>query len=341
MKQAIYSDEFLSAKRLKGDEPADRLIENAFADTVSKSAFYGWFKNLHTNNRLQNTAIDFRQEELIQTAPDLPIWIDQSLLRQGAEFYLRHSSAIMQLLGLLSLPYCYAAANGARVIYLSERLRGDTAKRLADTGTFVQEVLAPNAFSATGKGFAAILKTRLIHATARHYTSKSDNWNTGRGTPINQEDMAGTNLAFSLIVIRGLRKPGISISYQEQQAFLHLWSVIGCKLGLDEDLILLDGKAANLLEKSIRQRQFKASEHGRELTRALLQSFTQIDPANPVSIKQVKQFMCYFLDQEVAEMLGINDVSVPFHVPYLIKAFSALSPYLPAGSFSREGKAVT
>ncbi len=327
MQQAVYTDEFLTAKRLNGDCKADRLIQKALADPASTSEFYAWFSTLSTNASLQNIPEAFKQEELIMDAASLPAWAEPSLLRQGAEFYRRHSAAIMQLLGLLSLPYCYAAANGARVIYLSERLRSDTAKRLADTGTFVQEVLEPNAFSIAGKGFMAILKTRLIHATARYYTLKCDNWNADWGTPVNQEDMAGTNLAFSLIVIRGLRRLGTGISYSEQKAFLHLWNIIGFKLGLDEDLIPSDGKAANQLEKSIRQRQFKASDHGRELTRALLKSFTTIDPANPVNVKQAKQFMCYFLDQEVAEMLGINDVSVPFHVPYLIKAFSALSPY--------------
>ena len=188
-------------------------------------------------------------------------------------FFAKHAQVIMNMLGLLSLPYCYAGANGSMVLYLSDRMRGDVGKRLIETGEFVWDVMAPNAFYENGKGFAAILKVRLMHAAVRYYTLQNNKWNDSYGYPVNQEDMAGTNLSFSLIVIRGLRKFGFNISYDEQQSFMHLWNVIGALLGLDNDLLPADGKQAFELEETIRLRQFTPSVQGHELTSSLNQLF--------------------------------------------------------------------
>ena len=118
----------------------------------------------------------------------------------------------MNLLGLLSLPYCYAAADGARVLDLSERIKNKPEHRLNETADFVWDVMAPNAFKPDGKGFTSILKVRLLHAAIRFYTGKSSKWNAADwGLPVNQEDMAGTNLSFSLLVVRGLRKFGLAV----------------------------------------------------------------------------------------------------------------------------------
>src|SRR5690606_4495506 len=153
-------------------------------------------------------------------------------------------------------------------------------------------------FSNDGKGFASCLKIRLRHAIARHYVWRSDYWNEDLKTPVNQEDMAGTNLAFSLIVIRGLRKLGLALSYDEQQSFMHLWNVIGYLLGLDEELIPEDGKSATLLESAIRKRNFRSSIQGKELTKALLDHIVD-DSSVPLSAQEVYQIVRFLLGDEV------------------------------------------
>jgi hypothetical protein len=136
--------------------------------------------------------------------------------------------------------------------------------------------------------------------------------------------MAGTNLSFSLIVIRGLRKLGYAVSYADQQAFMHLWNVIGSLLGLNDDLIPHDGKAANALERAIRERHFKESSHGRELTAGLMNYFATV-PTAKTSHKQTIMLMRYLLGDEVANILGVPQSEAPFYLPEVLK----LSANLP------------
>ncbi|MXV15991.1 oxygenase MpaB family protein [Hufsiella ginkgonis] len=321
-----WSTEFLSSQRVSGDDEADRFIETQFTDTSSKLAFQQWLNSLGSNEALRHLPAAY-QCPPVSPALQLPAWANRHMMANGAAFFAKHAEQIMQLLGLLSLPYCYAAADGAKVLHLSQRLTHDAGKRLTDTASFVWDVLSPRAFAPGGKGFTAILKIRLTHAAGRYYLLRAGTWDFADGYPINQEDMAGTNLAFSLIVIRGLRKLGHSISYADQQAFLHLWNVIGSLMGIREPLITHDGKSANLLEQAIRTRHFKASEHGRELTRSLTAYFTGAISSR-VTEKEIRQLMRYLLGDEPANLLGIDE-PVPVHLPYLLRINSAVLAFTP------------
>ncbi|RYE07381.1 MAG: DUF2236 domain-containing protein, partial [Sphingobacteriaceae bacterium] len=227
MKTAINPDfEFLASMRQQADRPADDLIAEVFADENRKSAFRDLLNAISVNTDLQKVTDFYAIKEAFVRATKLPDWANRKLMEQGTNFFANHAGAIMNLLGLLSLPYCYAAADGARVLDLSERIKNKPEHRLNETADFVWDVMAPNAFAPDGKGFASILKVRLLHAAIRFYTDKSSKWNAADwGLPVNQEDMAGTNLSFSLLIIRGLRKFGLTIEYKDQQAFMHLWNV--------------------------------------------------------------------------------------------------------------------
>ena len=325
MSVRAFNHSFLSSMRSVGDPLADDLVNRLFADPDLKARLFNSLKKLEHNSSLREFFTEFKEEKLFSAATELPPWLDLKLIDSGTKFFGRNANHIMQLLGLLSLPYCYAAANGAMVLYISERLRKDTVKRLADTGRFVLDVQSPGAFTDKGRGFTSILKTRITHAIARYYTLKSGRWNFDWGVPVNQQDLAGTNLAFSLVVIRGLRRTGLTIPYEDQEAFLHLWALIAYLLGIDERLIPMNGKEANLLEKANRETQFQASEQGRGLTKDLIRSLTGINRDDTISPRDVKQLMRYLQDEDVAEILGINDVSIPTHVPYLLKVLSVFN----------------
>ena len=167
----------LSEKRLCGDIIADNFIEQCFSDQTEKAALQHWLNLLINNQGLLTSPMKFKEQPVFEKAGQLPIWADRKLMEQGAEFFARHADSIMSLSGLMSLPYCYAAADGAMVLYLSDRLRSDAEKRLYETATFIWEVMAPGAFSIEGSAFSAILKVRLMHAAIRYYTAKSGNWN--------------------------------------------------------------------------------------------------------------------------------------------------------------------
>lgn len=318
-----YSDDLLTSKRLKGDHAVQPFVTSWLSDEELGKKFYTWLGCLGSNADLDSVPEEFASAPFVAASRILPAWADRKMMERGSAFFIRHADSIMSLLGLLSLPYCYAAADGAMVLYLTERLRDRPAKRLWDTADFIWDVMAPDAFGAQGKGFSSCLKIRLTHALARHYILKGENWRTDWGVPVNQEDMAGTNLAFSLIVIRGLRKLGVSVAYNEQQSFMHLWNVVGYLLGLDEDLLPSEGKSATLLESMIRKRHFKASLQGRALTNALLDHISSTGAVQP-SMKEVSKVMRFLLGDEVADILEIPKVVGREYAPTLLKMAASL-----------------
>lgn len=314
---ANHTSEYLSSMRQQGDFFADNLIAEVFADENQKAAFRNMLDSISYNHQLNKLDDFYAVKEAFLRAAKLPDWADQKLMEQGAAFFAAHATAIMNLLGLLSLPYCYAAADGAKVLDLSERIKNKPEHRLGETADFIWDVMAPNAFEPEGKGFISILKVRLLHAAIRFYTQKSGKWDEAWGLPVNQEDMAGTNLSFSLIVVRGLRKFGLKIEYKEQQAFMHLWNVIGFLLGVDERLLPETGKEALLLEEAIRTRNFKSSEHGQSLTRSLIQYFSSVDATFPQ--KETMQLMRYLVGNEVADLLALPLQPAPVATIYFLK----------------------
>jgi hypothetical protein len=174
-----------------------------------------------------------------------------------------------------------------------------------------------------------------MHAAARYYTLKNDRWQDGFGLPVNQEDMAGTNLSFSLLVIRGLRKLGLVISYEDQQAFMHLWNVIGFKLGLDLRLLPQDGKGAIILAKAIKQSQFKSSLHGQELARQLISYISKATTEAPVSSKEVSELMRYLLDDDVADLLDLPASKISSFKVGLLRNLNFFKDLFPINTSTR------
>ena len=331
--QQLFTPEYLAGKRKVADAPADGFIAHTFNDHAAKHALREYLAQLSHNHQLNHLPAAYAGQSLFAGALQLPGWANTKQMEQGSAFFARYANLIMNMLGLLSLPYCYAAADGARVLYLSERIRNDTAKRLQETGDFVWEVMAPNAFTPEGKGFASVLKVRLIHAAARYYTLQSGQWNTPEwGLPVNQEDMAGTNLSFSLLVIRGLRKLDIAVSYAEQQAFMHLWNVIGYLSGLEESLLPDDGKQAIALEQAISGHQFKPSTEGQALAKALVDYFTSLNLQPPFGSKETVQLMRFLLGNEVADILALPAGNAPKTMVNLLKLSGTLQQFKPQAS---------
>jgi hypothetical protein len=130
--------------------------------------------------------------------------------------------------------------------------------------------------SDAGSGIAQILKVRLIHATIRHLILRgspeaaiqsfndqgasknagvilpnvADNpldmkqalfahgWRIGEdGLPCNQEELVYTLLTFGYVFLRSMRRLGIGLPASDEEAYLHLWNVVGFVLGIREELM--------------------------------------------------------------------------------------------------------
>jgi len=332
--EETYSDDFLNSSRLRGDPEPDALIAEVFGDPISKGKFQELLM-LPKSEFLDKLISAFPNSQFIKNTKELPVWADPALMRAGSALFARHSEMIMSLLGLLSLPYCYTAANGARVLYLTELIRQQTTKRLFDTAIFIWEVMAPGAFEKEGLAVAEIVKVRIIHSVVRHYMLKNEKWDESWGLPINQEDMAGTNLSFSLIVIRGLRKLGYRVSKSDEQAFLHVWAVIGYLSGLEKSLIPENVVQAELLDTRIKQRQFEASAHGKELTQALIVHILSVNESKATA-EDIQGLMRYLLGDDISDKLSIPSSGLAGYKLTLIRLLGTIKSKLPAGNLNRK-----
>ncbi|WP_037326557.1 oxygenase MpaB family protein [Runella zeae] len=302
----IFDDNFLSPYRQQGDPAADRVIAQLAQDQGREGLgrfmrYLGDFQDLSTSQWPAYVKQFFEEHQ------KLPAFADSRQMQQALAFFWKYDQQIALLLGCYSLPYCYAAAEGAQVLWLSQRIKNDTFKRLEETGEFVfgimQERDWPNA-----RNLTKILKIRLMHAVVRYFTFHSGQWDNAWGMPVNQEDMAGTNLAFSYIVIKGLRKLGILISVADEEAYLHFWNVVGCLLGLEAQLLPQHLREAYHLDRAIAKRQFRASEAGTGLTKALMEVLRQQAPTEVLRNLPVAQ-MRFLLGPSVADLLEVPSFS--------------------------------
>ncbi|MEM9983180.1 MAG: oxygenase MpaB family protein [Bacteroidota bacterium] len=267
-----FTDVLLDRMRQVGDEPADQLIQSTIAP-LPKAILQQWMQFL-THTRVEWPTFLPQQVRQFFKAVQLPEWVDTAKLEKGSRFFQQQQARILFLLGTYSLPYCYAAAKGVKVLYLSERIQKDTYNRLQETATFIETMMQPQVLEKP-EGLINCTKVRLLHATIRYFTLKHAQWDNTWGTPINQEDMAGTNLAFSYIILRGLRKMKVNYTPQEAESYLYTWRVIGHLLGVDERLAAENRQQAYWLDKMIAKRQFAPSKEGALLTKALIDLFEE------------------------------------------------------------------
>ena len=318
-KFSYYNNQFLDAMRQKADPLADEVVsalyENGFNPAGQKS-----FLQFEYNH--QELPADFPKplKQFFNEVRHEDATSENATIKTGSTIFQQYGPELMAILGALSLPYCYASGKGVQVLHLSERIKNNPGKRLLETATFILDVCHPAAFEPEGKAFRSIAKVRLMHAAIRFHAQKSPLWKPEWGVPINQEDMAGTNLAFSLIALRGLRKLGHSISAEEAQEFIRMWSIIGKMLGIRAELLPDNNKEAFVLEKQIKDRTFYATKEGKDLTKILLDHLKS-ETNNSIPVEKL---VYYLLGKEVAEIVGLEQTNSRGGLVALIKITNRL-----------------
>nr|WP_243431524.1 oxygenase MpaB family protein [Algoriphagus lutimaris] len=220
------------------------------------------------------------------------------------------------MLGFYSLPYCYAFANGAEVLVRSKRILEDSGKRLGETAKFLLDVFKPGAFIDSNQAFLTCAKIRLIHAYSRYFIHHyAHDWKPEFGQPINQEDLIGTNLAFSLLVVRGMRKVGTNVTKEESEILLAYWRYLGKLLGIQIEFWPETTKDAFVLEKLIRKRHLRKSSAGEKLIQSLLNYFEQNQQESLLKGKS-ESLVSFMVGKEASQALGIS--SEPIFIPEVV-----------------------
>ena len=138
-------------------------------------------------------------------------------------------------IGGFSAPNIVAVLEGTG--YLTKQDSDTTWYRLMETFDLVAQSMASDTALQPGQpGWVATLQVRLIHSRVRrrlrpHWSAAT----TAReGLPINQEQLIGTLLSFSINVIKSIQKLGGWLSAADVAAYLHWWRYMGHLLGIDE-----------------------------------------------------------------------------------------------------------
>jgi ER-bound oxygenase mpaB/B'/Rubber oxygenase, catalytic domain len=312
-----WSDALLDPMRELGDPLADgpvaAVLERGGADAVNAL--------MQTLVRVDQPVPEEMPDEirayLVETLP-LPDWADMGKIERGQQLFETWGLEIACCLFCASLPSAYAAAKGVQVLYLTARLATDPRRRVMETGQFLIDVGNVGGLDENGKGRRAIQRVRLMHAAVRHLIKARNEltpgmWHPDWGTPINQEDLAGTRMSFSYVFCEPMRRLGVRVPAEDVEAYLHLWNVIGHLLGVRDELLVHDIADATALVDAIRRRQFEASPQGQELTRALLELMDELTPVHRLD-GTIPPLIRHLIGDETADLLLIPKSDLADHL---------------------------
>lgn len=305
----LWTNDFMEIKRQEVDPVADEMVAQ-IVEQKGKNAAKSLFDELIRNVEMPLDERFPGIDEFVSQTAVLPEWADFDKIALANQFFKDHGPKLLIFLYHKSLPTLYVDANGAKVLAQTRRLAHDEqsknvfARRVAETGQFLLDVMCKDALKPGGNGITAVLKIRLIHASIRNFIPES-HWDSSvLGRPINQEDLALTLMSFSVLLLEGLDAFGIDYSREESEAYIHIWNVIGYLLGITEDLLPADKEDAQKLVALILERQARSSSEGIMLTQALLEftksniPFTKLENTSVYLIR-------YLIGDEYAQMLKV------------------------------------
>jgi hypothetical protein len=233
-----------------------------------------------------------------------PAWMDEERVARAHEFFLDDGVHVASVLSFGAMVNCYAQPRPSKVLALTHRLN-QPHRRLSETSQFVLDMMAPGAFGSGGGFVPTIQKTRLIHAAVRYFVGRSPQWDSAtEGVPVCQQDLLGALLIFSVQVVDGMRRIGISVTDTEAEDYYHVWRVAGAVLGIRADAMPETFAEAVELNTTLVRASYGPSAEGIELTRNLIALYEKFIPGKAfdgVVAAMVRQVV----DEDVADWLEV------------------------------------
>jgi hypothetical protein len=294
----ILSHDALDAARRMGDPEADAVVTSLGREAWAVNAT---LRHLHRNGDPIPDGVPERVRRFCSEDVALPPWFDVARVGRAQRWASRHALHVTVALFCASLPTAYAAARGARVLRMTGRMEGTKLdRRVNETAQFVLDAIAEGAFAPEGCAIRSIQKVRLVHAAVRRTLSAKNDGDDE--VPINQEDMLGTLCTFSVVVTRSLRRLGVPVGDDEAEDYFQLWRAVGAMLGIRDDLLPRDERAALDVAERIAERHFRASADGRALMAALLAG---MEEHVPVCRFAPRYLVRHLVGETIADHLGV------------------------------------
>ncbi|MBC8067931.1 MAG: DUF2236 domain-containing protein [Deltaproteobacteria bacterium] len=288
-----WTDAELDALRRIGDPLADDIVAEIFRDG-DVDAVRRLLRHLVDNDHpLLAVGDDALPPELLAhveryfaTSDAALPELDAARIVAGEHVFELHGPEVLMTLCCYSLPASYTARKGVQVLAQTGRLESHPKRRLIETTQMVIDVMSPGGLALGerarhhGKGIRSAQKVRLMHAAIRRLilAKHGEQWLEQFDVPINQEDLAGTLMTFSQIVLDGLERIGAPLTAEMHGSYLYAWSAIGRIMGIREELIPADLAAARVLTDTIKRRQTARSDAGDLMAGALVELMRESIP---------------------------------------------------------------
>jgi squalene cyclase len=263
----------LAPARMRVDPTADAVVD-ALLREGDLSHVNALLRSIFENDDPIPPGLPARARRYFEETGELPPWTDMARVRRAQQLFADHGVQLTFGLFCSSLPQAYAGANGALVLAQTQAMLDRTRQRIMETAQFLFDVLDEGGLEPQGRGIRSAQRVRLMHAGVRRLLRDrpSPAWDEAQlGLPINQEDLAGTLMTFSVVTFDAMKRLGVEATDEEGEDWMHLWSVVGHLLGLERELVPNSLDDARDLMEAIRQRQWMPSAQGSALARALSQ----------------------------------------------------------------------
>lgn len=327
--RGVWSDDaFLDRLRLQGDPPADECFQE-LAPILRADDFRDLFRHLDRNDATIPDDVPAPLSRYLENARVLPrldgIPLDLARIERGQTVFMTHLFPAVAVLLMKSLPEGYAAPNLSIVLNATGNLERRTYRRLLGVVQLLVNVSEVGGFAPGGKGLISLAKVRLLHAGVRHVVRRElPDYEARFGVPANTEDLIGTIMGFSYLVVAGLERLRIHLNRAEAEDFYYLWRAAGSLMGIgcENDAVgsacMPPGlKQAALFYESYSRRHFVAEADnpaGTALARADLEMLDRLLPQTPLRRLGLnfvpRLFMETLMGREAMSRVGISPTPI-------------------------------
>ena len=293
----------LEAMKYQGDPLADAVVAELIA-TGRVGEVNRVLAHFRANDQPVPAELPAVVREFLVATDDPPAWADPDRVARAYDFFIDDGVHVASVLTFGAMVNCYAQPRVSRALPLTHGLN-QPHRRLSETSQFVMTMMGCDAFGAGGSFVPTIQKTRLIHAAVRHFLTASGRWDVeADGVPVCLQDVVGALLIFSVQVIEGMRRIGISVTEQEAADYYYVWRVTGSMLGVPVEALPNSLDGARELSATMVEAAYGPSPEGVTLTRNLLTTYEQLFPGklfDGVIAAMVRQVV----NPEVADWMAV------------------------------------
>ncbi len=272
---------------------------------------------------------------LFEQLDHVPVWVDWASVDRASDVLFRTGLVGGTVLGAKSLVTGYCSPGGNKPLVFSGQLerRERIGYRLAETCKFVADVCERGGMRRFGPGFATTVRVRIMHATVRRLLAESGQYDDAAwGVAINQHDMVGTTMLFSLAFLEGVRAFGFIVTDQEADDFLHLWRYNGWLIGVEPELLPTSEAAAVRLSDLIALTQGQPDDDARMLVRSFIESPAYAAPEGDPKAQALARrhvalgfgFARSLLGEEMADALELPRTSARLVMPGIRRVLSRM-----------------